>query len=78
MSDRCHTCGNVYDEAFTVHMGGRKYVFDSFECAIHACAPRCEHCGCPVIGHGVQQQDRVYCCSHCASEQGVTKLVDRV
>ena len=27
--------------------------FDSFECAIHAMAPRCAHCQCHAIGHGV-------------------------
>lgn len=30
------------------------HVFDSFECAIHRLAPVCEHCGCKIIGHGLQ------------------------
>jgi len=29
-------------------------VFDSFECAIHRLAPACAHCGCKVVGHGVE------------------------
>jgi Rieske Fe-S protein len=52
-------------------------VFDSFECAIHAVAPICEHCGCRVIGHGVEAQGRIFCCVHCASASGVQGLADR-
>jgi hypothetical protein len=38
----CEVCGNTYDKTFTIvaHDGG-EHVFDSFECAIHALAPRC-------------------------------------
>jgi hypothetical protein len=46
---RCEVCGNEYDKAFKV-IAGDTHVFDSFECAIHALAPLCEHCGCRVIG----------------------------
>ncbi len=42
----CEVCGNVYDKCFEVKMGGKTHVFDSFECAIHALAPTCAHCGC--------------------------------
>ena len=45
---RCDTCGNDYDKAFTVTQGDRSGTFDSFECAIHAMAPRCAHCGCTI------------------------------
>ena len=38
----CEVCGNDYDKAFNVTlMDGAKHTFDSFECAIHALAPRC-------------------------------------
>ena len=37
---RCETCGNDYDKAFQVSMNGATHTFDSFECAIHALAPR--------------------------------------
>jgi len=47
------------------------HTFDSFECAIHAVAPVCEHCGCRVIGHGVEAEGRIFCCAHCAAESGV-------
>jgi hypothetical protein len=41
---RCGHCGNDYDKAFELTIGGTTHVFDSFECAIHAVAPRCAHC----------------------------------
>jgi Rieske Fe-S protein len=74
----CSVCGNDYDKAFTVSFGGRDYVFDSFECAIHLLAPVCEHCGCKVIGHGVEARGVIYCCVHCAEHEGVKALKDRV
>ena len=36
----CETCGNNYDKAFQVVMGGETHTFDSFECAIQKLAPR--------------------------------------
>jgi len=72
----CDTCGNVYEETFQIIMKGRSYDFDSFECAIHALAPTCEHCGCRVLGHGVQSDDSIFCCAHCATAAGVKGLVD--
>jgi hypothetical protein len=71
-------CGNDYDKAFTVTMpGGDDHVFDSFECAVHALAPSCPHCGCRVMGHGVESQGAIFCCAHCARESGVEGLRDR-
>lgn len=74
---RCEVCGNEYDKTFTVEMAGERHVFDSFECAIHAVAPRCAHCGCRVIGHGVEKDGIIFCCAHCASQEGVEQLKDR-
>ena len=73
----CATCGNDYDKAFTVTLGGKTLSFDSFECAIHKLAPVCKHCGCRVIGHGVEAKGVVYCCASCASKSGVGELRDR-
>ena len=73
---KCETCGNDYDKAFQVTMHGTVHTFDSFECAIHRMAPRCEHCGCVIIGHGVQGHGRFFCCAHCAKEEGVAAVVD--
>jgi hypothetical protein len=74
---RCETCGNEYDKAFKVTMNGDTHTFDSFECAIHALAPVCEHCGCRVVGHGVEKEDAIFCCVHCAQHEGVKELRDR-
>jgi hypothetical protein len=74
----CEVCGNDYDKSFEVTMQGASHVFDSFECAIHALAPRCEHCGCRIVGHGVEASGAIYCCAHCAEQGGVTGLTDRV
>ena len=73
---KCVLCGNEYDKAFTITAGGRAHTFDSFECAIHALAPACAHCGCKVIGHGHEQDGTFYCCAHCAHESGVDAAVD--
>ena len=75
---RCDVCGNDYDKAFQVTAaGGRTMTFDAFECAIHALAPRCCHCECMIIGHGVEEGDAMYCCAHCARHHGATELKDR-
>jgi hypothetical protein len=76
----CEVCGNAYDKAFTiVAAGGQEHVYDSFECAIHALAPRCDHCGCRILGHGMEvpSAKKVYCCAHCAHAEGHAKLADR-
>lgn len=74
---KCEICGNDYDKAFTIAIDDRIHTFDSFECAIQALAPVCGHCGCKVIGHGVEHDGAVYCCASCASHDGVTGLKDR-
>ena len=74
---QCEVCGNDYDKAFQVTVAGATHTFDSFECAIHAVAPTCEHCGCRIIGHGVEGDGAMYCCAHCASQKGVTAVRDR-
>jgi Rieske Fe-S protein len=73
----CEVCGNEYDKTLEVRRDGETHVFDSLECAIHALAPVCDHCGCRVIGHGVEAEGRIFCCAHCASEDGVGGLTDR-
>ena len=74
---RCDVCGNDYDKAFQVIAAGATHTFDAFECAIHRLAPACEHCGCKVVGHGVEAGGRVYCCASCARQSGVKSLRDR-
>lgn len=74
----CEVCGNEYDKSFKVVLDGESHTFDSFECAIQALAPTCAHCGCRIIGHGVEQGGVFYCCANCASQEGVKGLKDRV
>jgi hypothetical protein len=75
----CDFCGNDYDKAFTIQMPERLWTFDSFECAIEVLAPRCAHCDCRIIGHGVEHHEVIYCCAHCAKEmtEMETALCDR-
>jgi hypothetical protein len=73
----CEVCGNDYDKAFEVVRGGESHTFDSFECAIHALAPTCDHCDCRIVGHGVEANGAIYCCAHCASQAGVEGVADR-
>ena len=75
---RCDLCGNDYDKSFQLSMGGKTHTFDSFECAIHMLAPACSHCGCKIIGHGLEAAGKFFCCDHCAEQAGVTGLRDRV
>lgn len=73
---RCETCGNEYARPITVTVDGEAHEFDSFECAIHALAPRCGHCGIRIVGHGVESGVHVYCGANCAREAGARGLVD--
>jgi hypothetical protein len=74
----CETCGNEYDKTFEVIAAGATHTFDSFECAIQKMAPRCEHCDCTVIGHGVEAEGHFFCCANCAHQAGHAQLADRV
>jgi hypothetical protein len=73
----CEVCGNEYDKAFEVTKGGETHTFDSFECAIHALAPTCDHCNCRIVGHGVESNGSMFCCAHCAAQEGVSGVADR-
>ena len=75
---KCEVCGNRYDKSFEVVMGGVAHTFDCFECAIHALAMECSHCGCRIIGHGMETEGRFYCCAHCAKQDGTLQMRDRV
>ena len=75
---RCEVCGNEYDKPLTVSVsGGASHMFDSFECAIQALAPKCAHCGCRIIGHGAEADGKTYCCAHCARRAGEPAMRDR-
>jgi hypothetical protein len=74
----CEVCGNDYDKTMEITRAGETHVFDSFECAIHAIAPVCDHCSCKIIGHGIEANGAMYCCAHCAERSGVEGARDRV
>jgi hypothetical protein len=74
----CDVCGNDYDKAMTIEAPGQgSGTFDSFECAIHALAPECAHCGCRIIGHGIEAGGSMFCCAHCARHAGEKGTADR-
>ncbi len=77
-SNECDVCGNDYDKAFTITThDGQAYTFDSLECAIEKMAPHCAHCGVRVVGHGMEKDERFFCCAHCAQVAGVPEMQDR-
>ena len=75
---QCEVCGNEYDKPMEIVVNGISHYYDCFECAIHALAPKCTHCGCQIIGHGMEVEGIFFCCAHCASEHGVHVLKDRL
>jgi len=76
---RCEVCGNEYDKPLSISVGGGPArIFDSFECATHALAPTCAHCGCRILGHGSEAHGRIFCCAHCARQSGEKAVRDRV
>ncbi|HET8546930.1 MAG TPA: hypothetical protein VFL57_02960 [Bryobacteraceae bacterium] len=74
---KCEVCGNDYDKSFEVVYRGSRHTFDSFECAIHKLAPECRHCGCRIVGHGMETSGVFYCCANCARLAGVQNVADR-
>lgn len=74
---KCDQCGNDYDKSFEIRRHGESKTFDSFECAIHSMAPSCEHCGCKIIGHGVEVSGKIFCCANCARRSGEQGVRDR-
>lgn len=75
---KCEVCGNNYDKAMEIIVDGESHHFDCFECAMHALAPKCDHCGVRIVGHGMEANGSFFCCAHCAHEEGVMAAVDRV
>lgn len=73
----CEVCGNNYDKPMTVQYQGEEHIFDSFECAITALAPRCANCDARILGHGMEADSETYCCAHCARMMGHDEMRDR-
>ena len=75
---QCEVCGNDYYLSFEVITAGNSHTFDCFECAIHKLAPVCAHCGCKIIGHGIEAKETFFCCANCARRAGVTGVEDHI
>ncbi len=75
---QCEVCGNDYYLSFEVVTAGNRHVFDCFECAIHRLAPVCSHCGCKIIGHGIEAKETFFCCANCARQSGVSGVADHI
>lgn len=69
MLKQCAVCGNDYEKLIEIKHDGKTNFFDSFECAIHALAPKCEACGLSVIGHGIEVNNAIFCSTHCARKK---------
>ena len=67
---RCDVCGNDYQNTMEIRRKGVTGTYDCFECALRAMAPPCQHCGCRVIGHGVDAAGKIFCSAHCAQTAG--------
>jgi CBS domain-containing protein len=76
--ERCETCGNEYGHLMQVTRDGQTHHFDSFECAIHALAPKCTTCGVPILGHGMEHEQHLYCSASCARSDGNAGFVDHI
>jgi hypothetical protein len=77
-SARCEVCGNSRGQCFEVRLGGERHIFDSFEFAMDALTPRCAHCGCSFVGHGLQFENAIYCSYQCANDDGVREYEARI
>jgi len=75
---RCEVCGNDYYLSFEVVTAGNTHIFDCFECAVHKLAPVCAHCGCRIIGHGIEADQTFFCCGNCAREAGSSGIIDHI
>ena len=64
------SCTPGYPRSFEVIARGERHTFHSFECAIYRLAPRCEHCGGAIVGHGIEADGRVYCCARRTRHHG--------
>jgi hypothetical protein len=70
-------CGNEYEQGIRADGAGTRRTFDSFECAVHAIAPICEHCRCRVIGHGIEVGGHFFCRAYCARAATSADVRDR-
>ena len=68
----CEVYANEYDNSFEAPINWQRHTFDSLACGL---APTCSHCSCHIVGHGVEVEDRMFCCALCAAEAGESNAV---
>ena len=74
---KCEHCGNEYNKTFDIRFKGETHLFDSFECTIQKMAPECNHCGCKIIGHGVENSGRIFAAPIAPERVAKTGLCNR-
>jgi hypothetical protein len=74
----CETCGNEYDRYFESQLGCETQAFDSFDRAFYTVAPRCAHCGCRIVGCGIEVKGIFFCCAHCANAHPLPVIENRI
>lgn len=67
---KCKCCGDEVPagRVLKVEYAGKVGEFCCLQCAIHDIAPTCATCGVTILGHAVEKEGKIYCCSHCAGE----------
>jgi hypothetical protein len=73
---KCEACGNIHARTFEVVMEGKNHVFDSFQCAIHMLATCCAHCGCGILGHGLEDGGEIFCGTYCAYRHRADEITE--
>jgi len=68
----CEVCGNEHDKVFEIVVAGRRHLFDSFECAIHALSAVCEQCRRRTVAQGTNRGARFFCSPRCAEASAAT------
>jgi hypothetical protein len=64
----CDLCCRESNNFFEIRIARKRYVFDSFQCAIQLLAPVCAHCGKRIVGHGVEVHALTFCCTSCGAQ----------
>ena len=75
---RCDVCGNDYDKSFQIVQGRQVAHFRQLRMR-HSwhLRRRVSHCGCRIIGHGMEAHGEFFCCAYCAKQSGAPQMKDR-
>ena len=73
----CEVCDGQVQNNLQIIIGEKSHHFDCFECAIQVLAPKCNRCGCRILGRGHSRQGKFFCDSHCAWYSNPHSVTDR-